>query len=775
MWFHRIKLRNKIFLLCTFLVFFTTVVIQASTWLSSHKFNQQQLTERVLSAKQVLIEYLSAQEKLLVIAANVLTSDFGFIRAVATSDAETIKSVLQNHGKRIDADLMLLTDLSGSLISSSRAILSDSDLNEALIKSLINSPGKSFFATINQHFYQLILLPVKAPHTIAYSVVGFEITAEDMDALKKLTGVDVSFYDEDKQLLISTIGIESFRQFQDNLNNQLTYQFMIPRPAYITEELLLPSTSLAPVGVLLTSSLAPLYAQYDEIIIHNFLLALLVAIIASLLSIFLAKSLTIPLTKLTKLAEKFAAGDYSSTIDLERSGIEARQLLSTFEMMGQRIKLREDKILYQAQYDILTGLYNIYTAKQKLPEYLASGRQKLLVAFSIRNFRQINDRLGPDIADDCLKALSARLKHTELIEIQMAARLDGVEFFSLLNLSEKLSHIHQVDNFLSSLEGDFNVAELMINLELNAGVVIYPDNGTDTTSLLRRTSIALDNARKSKQRIHFYKDGEDEAHLERLAITDALKNLFKKPDTEELFMVYQPKINLQDQSIKAEALIRWKHPDKGFISPELFVNLAEQAGLIIELTDWVIDSVFSQMAFWQNKGLIVPVSINVSAQDLMHKDFEKHLCELVERHQINQALVTLEITERDIMHHEHIVVAALKRLKSHGFHIAIDDYGIGQSSLSKLKDLPVDEIKLDKSFIMQLASSEKDKLIVRSTIQLAHQLGFYVVAEGVENEAGLQILSDFGCDEIQGYFISKPLSASTFYSWQEEYVEKNIS
>ena len=201
MWFHRIKLRNKIFLLCTFLVFFTTVVIQASTWLSSHKFNQQQLTERVLSAKQVLIEYLSAQERLLVIAANVLTSDFGFIRAVATSDAETIKSVLQNHGKRIDADLMLLTDLSGSLISSSRAILSDSDLNEALIKSLINSPGKSFFATINQHFYQLILLPVKAPHTIAYSVVGFEITAEDMDALKKLTGVDVSFYDEDKQLM----------------------------------------------------------------------------------------------------------------------------------------------------------------------------------------------------------------------------------------------------------------------------------------------------------------------------------------------------------------------------------------------------------------------------------------------------------------------------------------------------------------------------------------------------------------------------------------------
>lgn len=768
-----IKLRNKIFLLCTALVLVTTLVIQVSTWWSTHQFNQRQISSQVVHAKQILIEYLAAREKLLATAANVLTSDFGFIRAVATLDTETIHSVLVNHGARIDADLMLLVTLSGQVITSSQKKIDDGSLSPNITQVLTEHPGKSFFSTIDGDLYQLILLPIRAPHNIAYNIIGFKIDNADVAELKKLTGVDISFYERDEHLLSSTVRLTSFSQFRDQLIRQHSHWFLIPRPAFITEELSLPSADDSFVGVLLTNSLAPLYKQYDQIGLHNLALASIVAIIASLLSIFFAKSLTVPLTKLTQLAEKYARGDYDFHIDLDRSGTEIRRLLNAFETMGRTIKTREDRILYQAEHDILTGLLNIYTVKEKLPNILENKVEKLLIRFSIKNFRQINDRLGHEIADKCLIELASRLRELQVFKVELAARMDGVEFFAVIEKSKHLKIISQVGTFLDILEREMTISELVLHLDINAGVVQYPDDGHKTVSLLRRTSIALDNARKNKQRIHLYETGEDEQHLERLAIIDALKKVLKNPSQTELFMVYQPKLELSSNTIRAESLIRWMHPDKGFISPELFVSLAEQAGLIVELTHWVIESVLKDMQRWKKSGAVVPVAINVSAQDLTNTEFEKELIHLTHVYKVNPSSITLEITERDIMHNEKQIIEALMSLKSRGFRIAIDDYGIGQSSLSKLKDLPVNEIKLDKSFIMTIDSSVKDKLIVRSTIELAHDLGFYVVAEGVENKSGMDILHDLHCDQVQGYFISKPLPYAEFDVWREKYVQKD--
>lgn len=550
---------------------------------------------------------------------------------------------------------------------------------------------------------------------------------------------------------------------------------MAQRRAYVTEDVSLPSSTSSSVGVLLTSSLAPLYKQYDQITLNNLVLAAIVALIASVFSVFLAKSLTIPLTKLIQLAEHYARGDYGFHVNLEKSGVETRGLHHAFETMGKTIKEREEKILYQAEHDILTGLFNSYTAKTKLHNILANQEDKLLIVFSIKNFRQINDRLGHEVADQCLLALASRLKESKTFDLELAARLDGVEFFAVLGKSKQLDIKEQTVAFIDELEGEINISELIIHLDINAGVVHYPVDGDETVSLLRKSSIALDNARKNKQRIHLYKAGEDEEHLERLAIIEALKKVLNNSSQIELFMVYQPKVDLSDNTIKAESLIRWKHPDKGFISPELFVSLAEQTGLIVDLTHWVIESVLKDMQRWRDAGLDVPVAINVSAQDLTSTKFEVELIQLTHRYKVMPSSITLEITERDIMHNEEHVIIALTSLKKHGFHIAIDDYGIGQSSLSKLKDLPVNEIKLDKSFIMSIDESVKDKLIVRSTIDLAHELGFYVVAEGVENKIGMDILHELHCDQVQGYFISKPLISEEFYLWRQNHVKNNLN
>lgn len=772
-----IKLRNKIFLLCVVLVMSTTLVIQISSWFSSNQFNQQQLTRQANNAKQVLEQYLSSQEKLLVTAANVLTADFGFIRAVATSDMQTINSVLHNHSDRIDADLMLLTDMAGRVRESSREDISLAEITKSLdraaVTKLINNPAKSLFTTINNTIYQLILLPVKAPHVIAYSIVGFEIGQEAIYELKSLTGLDISFYQEDAHLLSSTFRMSSFKAFHDALLSQSSPWFFIDRPAYLTETVDLHSANEIPIHVLLISSLAPLYKQYDEIVFNNALLAIIVAILASLLSIIFAKSLTVPLFKLGQLAEDYAKGDYLKNVEIQ-GGEEILNLQKSFRKMGWQIKQREDEISYQATHDILTGLINSHTLQKELQSYFKPSEELLFVAFSIHNFRLINDRLGSDIANACLKSLATRLNDMKVVDVQLAARMEGVEFFSVLKPLSEHSPIQTVDLFLTELESDFVVSDLTIKLDLNAGITLYPEHGIHSSTMLRRTSIALDAARTGKQRIHCYEDGEDEAHLQRLSMIESLRRVLLEGGNDELFLVYQPKVCTYDNDhIKTEALIRWKRADNTYVSPEIFVNLAEEASLIVDLTNWVVRAVLAQVRKWHSEGLFIGAAINVSAQDLANAHFETFISETCDEFGVSPSSITIEITERDIMHDEASVVMSLRSLKKMGFKIAIDDYGIGQSSLSKLKGLPVDEIKLDKSFIMQLDQSPKDQLIVKSTIELAHGLGFEVVAEGVENKASLEILKQYHCDQLQGYYFSKPIPADAVNEWQKNYVQDN--
>ena len=771
---NRIKLRNKIFLLCVVLVMSTTIAVQISSWYGSNRYNQQQLNQQTTNAKQVLEQYLSSQERLLVTAANVLTADFGFLRAVATSDMQTINSVLHNHSERIQADMMLLTDMSGNVTVSSQmgGGLSE-NLSKDSVQKLIENPAKSLFATVGEHVYQLILLPVKAPHVIAYSVIGFEIGQDTIKELKSLTGLDISFYQGDTHLLSSTFRMTSFKAFHDALQVQSSPWLFIDRPAFLTETIELRSANSAPVSVLLISSLKPLYKQYDEIVFHNTLLAIIVAIIASVLSIVFAKTLTIPLSKLGQLAEYYAKGDYLKNIEL-RGGEEILNLQKSFREMGWQIKQREDEISYQATHDILTGLMNSHTLQKQLQNYLKPSQELLLVAFNIHNFRQINDRLGSDIANACLRMISARLKSIKTVDIQLAARTEGVEFFVILSPLVGHSPIQVVEMFLTELENDFVVVDLNIKLDLNAGITLYPEHGVHSSKMLRRTSIALDAARNGKQRIHYYETGEDEAHLQRISMIESLRKVLLEGGKGELFLVYQPKVSINDkQYIKTEALIRWKRADNTFISPEIFVNVAEEASLIVDLTNWVVKAVLEQVRRWHSEGLFIGAAINVSAQDLASSHFETFISETCAAVGVSPGYITIEITERDIMHDEASVVMSLRSLSKMGFVIATDDYGIGQSSLSKLKGLPVDEIKLDKSFIMHLDQSPKDQLIVKSTIELAHGLGFEVVAEGVENEASLEILKQYHCDQLQGYYFSKPISADAVSEWHKDHVENN--
>jgi len=770
---HQTSLRQGIVLLCTGLVLVTSVVIQGLSWWSSSQLNKKQLDESIDNAQNVFEQYTKEKEKLLTTAARVLTADFGFKQAVTTKDAETIASVLLNHGQRIDADLMLLTDLQGQLISSS---LSEFDLDStqsASLNILLTEPGKTHFMLLQNTLYQLLALSVNAPRPVAYAIIGFKINSDVADELKGLTGLDISFFNGMGSVITSSINLTDDKLTPYYLTSKTLPWLFSSRPAFDSRQFELETTKINPIRLFLTADLSSTYEQHDRLLSSIMVIASLIMLVAIVLSGLFAKNLTKPLYQLIDLSRAFSKGQYANIVADKKMSQEISTLFDAFSEMGNSIDAREQKILYQSQHDTLTGLYNRHTFRQVISKTLTSGQQYLLIAINIRGFSNLNDILGIQVGDRCLQALAQRL-----IDINkdgwQHARLDGDVFLSLIPLIDN-EHVDRcVQDFMTILAKPLNVNSLLLNLKFWAGIAIYPQDGDDSDTIFRRAMIALDYAEKDNKPIRYYHAGEEEARHQHLSIIEALRRALTLDDGQ-LYMNYQPKLNLKTGKIdKVEALIRWKHPELGFISPEIFISYAEQTGIIFDLTAWVIDTVLKQLSDWQQKGIFIDAAINISAQDISHPDFHMNLQKSTIKHQISPEYITLEVTERDLMQDEVQAIALLIELKEKGYTISVDDYGIGQSSLAKLKQLPVDELKIDKSFIMELNSSESDQIIVSSTISLGHRLGLSVVAEGLENKESLDILNTMGCDHIQGYFLSRPMTSEAFIEWLGSYYQKNV-
>lgn len=770
---HNTSLRQGIILLCTGLVLVTSVTIQGWSWWTSAQINEKQLTESINNAQNVFKQYTNEKEKLLTTAARVLTADFGFKQAVATNDKETIASVLLNHGQRIDADLMLLTDLQGQLISSSLSKFRLDAAQTASLTTLLNESGKTHFMILQNTLYQLLALSVNAPRPVAYTIVGFEIDSAVANELKSLTGLNISFFDNEGNVITSSMNVTDDVLTSHYLASKTLPWLFGSRPAFDSRQFELETTKDNPIELFLTADLSSAYEEHDRSFVSTTVIASLIMLFAIFLSRLFAKNLTKPLYQLIDLTKAFSKGQYANIVSNKNMSQEIGTLFDAFSEMGNAVDTREQQILYQSQHDALTGLFNRHAFRQVIQSTLIDDRPHLLIAINIRGFSNLNDILGIQIGDRCLQAVAQRLIGFGLGNWQHA-RLDGDVFLSLIPLM-KTEHIDRcVQDFMTNLAKPLDVDSLVLNLKFWAGIAIYPQDGNDPKAVFRRAMIALDYAEKDNKPIRYYHAGEEEARLQHLSIIEALRSALSLDDGQ-LYMNYQPKLNLKTGKIdKVEALIRWKHPELGFISPEIFISYAEQTGIIFDLTAWVIDTVLKQLSDWQKEAIFIDAAINISAQDISHPDFQMNLKKSTIKHQISPEYITLEVTERDLMQDEEQAIALLIELKAKGYTISVDDYGIGQSSLAKLKQLPVDELKIDKSFITELNSSESDQIIVSSTISLGHRLGLSVVAEGLENNESLDILKTMGCDHIQGYFLSRPMTAEAFVEWLRNYDQNSI-
>jgi diguanylate cyclase (GGDEF)-like protein len=464
-------------------------------------------------------------------------------------------------------------------------------------------------------------------------------------------------------------------------------------------------------------------------------------------------------------AMKAGANDYVMKGKLTRLTTAIERELREVEVRKER-KQAEEWQKYLAEYDVLTDLPNRNLLYERLGEAVKShrdgGKSLALMLMDLNDFKEINNTMGHQTGDLLLQEVGRRLQST-VQKNETVARLGGDEFGILLPGTTEEGASPAAERLLRALEAPFAIGDLAVDMRASVGIAIFPKHGEDRDTLLRRADVAMYQAKRSADGYVMYSPERDSYSPKRLALMAELHRTIHK---KELFLVYQPKVNLVTGSITGmESLARWQHPRFGFIPPDQFIPLAERTGFIKPLTMWGLETALSQSQAWHRQGLRVPVSVNVSTHVLHDGNFPDRVKRLLERMAIEPDLLELEITESMIMEDPAHALKILTQINRMGVALSIDDFGTGYSSLSYLKKLPANAVKIDKSFVTHMTEDHNDAQIVRSTIDLAHNLGMKVIAEGVENREIWECLQSLGCDEAQGYYMSRPSIAAEMTKW----------
>jgi diguanylate cyclase (GGDEF)-like protein len=427
------------------------------------------------------------------------------------------------------------------------------------------------------------------------------------------------------------------------------------------------------------------------------------------------------------------------------------------------------RAVHDSLHDPLTGLPNRALLADRCGQVLRAdaraGTSAGLLLLGLDRFKEINGTLGHHYGDELLTQVGARL--TGVVRgVDTVARPGGDEFAVLLPDVGTVANARTVAAKLrAALETPFHVEGVDLDVEASVGVVLAGRHGRDATTLLQRADVAMHVAKTQNLGVSTYDPAVDGYSPAKLALLGELRRAL---DRGELVLHYQPQVNINTGDVVGvEALVRWQHPDRGLVFPDEFIPLAEHTGLIGPLTRHVLDTALAQARTWSDAGRPLTVSVNLAARNLLDEGLPDQVAELLAVHGVAPELLELEVTETAIMTDPVQAQQVLEQLATLGTRISIDDFGVGYTSLGQLKNLPVSEIKIDQSFVMTMTQDPSNALIVRSVVDLGHNLGFKLVAEGVETEQILTALAGLGCDVAQGYHFSRPITAAAFDRWRE--------
>lgn len=760
------SLQTKIFLFFVLLLLLVQAIALWTIVEGNKSQERQEITNRLSTAKTIFNAQFNSRRDYLTAFAETAAKDYG-IKQVFEDELRSLLVAMNNHRKRIDADLAMAISAKG--VVTAQLVLGKNQAGESKVKQgsereqvfrfphWLESQEQSHLYVLGDSVYQISLSPMNVgAKTIGWLAFGFEINQELAQHFLDITQLHTDFAIKvgDEWRLIASSNATAQLDFTKQVVNGETPNDYIAI-GHLVDEAGQLQLALAMYG-LRADIVAVLQEQWWQFLILTFITLLLSLSVAYII----AASITKPVKQLVKQAKIVASGDYHQTVNVNDSS-ELGQLANEFNAMQSAVLSREKAITHRANHDPLTDLPNRSVLKTAL-QNLAERKQAFTVFhLNLSRLKDVNETLGHDVGDWLIKAAALRL--STLDEFQLLCHIGADEFILLAEINEHsstellVSRIHQV------LEDNCEYQGINLQLQVRIGIASVPEHCHDTKSVLQMADTALHHSHKVSQLVQVYHQGLDVNSVERLNLINDLKDAIID---DQLELHFQPKLDLSSGIVThVEVLVRWRHPTLGMVPPDNFIHIAEQTGQINALTHWVFINSLKQYKAWCEVGLNISVAVNISAENLKAPDFYDFICQSVDKYQVPAEKVTLEVTESAVVDDPEAAIAILQKFKDRGMRISIDDYGTGYSSLAQLKQLPVHELKIDKSFVQRLCDDEDDRIIVRSTIELAHNMGLSVVAEGIEDEFALNWLAKNKCELGQGYFISRPKPAQELTTW----------
>lgn len=767
------KLHIRIFALLAITLLGLGISSMVFLYQSSSQKVEQDASDKLLVAQKTFFDVLDNQHHLLNTSVETVVKDWGLRQSIGQRDFDTLQSVLQNHSNRVGADVALFVDNEGALAVST--IRQNKDLPQQILDLVNNSSSITFqtITEINQRHYQLVLTEVKAPIRVGWLGMGFEIDDDMANRYSEISGVNISFVlpmSHSLQFIASSLPPERMKSMPPTPGEITDKPWVIQQGQW--EDLALYSPfdeqSSSGLAILFQQSLNEPREKFSQWWLSLLSIFSLISILALAFGYIFSRGISKPLNQLLHVIDDVSKGDYNTPIRIYRRD-EIGRLAKAFSRMQKAVSDREEHITYQASHDSLTGLLNreglIECIDDTIKGLDSSKEIAVLANFRLNYFQDIVDALGYSWGDKLINLVSERLRNR--LDRQVLAHLNIDEFVLLAKTKDIMGAKEINDQIHQALEDPFCVSGIDLTLRISVGIVLYPFSALDAEGLLRRAGVALNEACHSQRATVTYDPMHDEDSVRKLTL---MAELPKAIAENQVCLHYQPKLRHVDGCTRVEGvecLVRWQHPELGFVPPDDFIGLAEKTGYIVELTRWVLKNALKQCIKWRQQGFDIAIAVNISALDLAQKNFDKEVAHMLQDAGLPSSALIIEVTESAAVENPEQAIAQLSHLKDIGIKLSVDDYGTGYSSLAQLKQLPVHELKIDKSFVQDLATDEEDRTIVRSTIELAHNIGLSVVAEGVEDEATLNQLIEWGCNYMQGYFIAKPLDELAMQNWLE--------
>jgi diguanylate cyclase (GGDEF)-like protein len=735
---------------------------------------ENQVRYQLETAQTIFETEFKTRQEYLAAFADTAAKDFALKQAFQ-EEMRSFLVALNNHRARIDADFAVSITSDGT-VSAELISQADKDGNSSVqagsergqqfrYPDWLEMQNESHVYELDGSYYQLSLAPLTSGTlTIGWIGFGYNIDQRLAAYYADITGLTTDFVVIHNG--VTTLAASSKGALGADAN--LSENFLLTEILQGTQDENIMATVLELGETAGQQLITVMYGDRKSLIAEirsqGWSLFLLAALTLSLSlggAFFIATRISRPAQVLARLAKQIAGGNYDLAFDINTGG-ELGELAAEIKHMQQAVISREQLISHHAYHDDLTGLPNRNRLLQVLHNWtLENGNCFSTIKLCIQRINEINCSLGHDIGDKVIQTVADHIR--QMTSGEVLFHLGGSEFVLLYRHTQDIDLAEDLDTLLETIEPEFQYQGISLYIELQVGAVIFPLHAREASTLLQKASVAMHHAQKVDTSFQLYNAVLTSDNLKYLQLINDLKNAI---DAGQLALHYQPKLSLGlDEIHHVEALVRWSHPQQGMIPPDHFIAIAEQTGLINDLTRWVLQEAARQFQRWAAIGIRLSIAVNVSYRNLQHKHFYDLVMSILEKTGMPHEALSLEMTERAVVDDMDAVIAVLSRFRDAGIRISIDDFGTGYSSLTQLKNLPVSELKIDKSFVLNLLDEQANQVIVRSSIELAHNLGMFVVAEGVEDEATLRWLRRNGCDIVQGYHISRPQPAEKLQQW----------